>query len=181
MRREVKPSLASRLGGIALNIAAVGGVVCIALVILATVFHVTLVMFKTGSMTPTIPAGSVAVVREIPAADVSVGDIVTIARPGALPITHRVTSISPADGDNRSITMRGDANATEDPQPYLTSSVRLVVFSVPELARIIVWFSNPYVLGGITLAAAALVTWSFWAKDDRGRTSPRGTRVAVSR
>lgn len=43
-------------------IAAIGGVICIALVILAYAAGITLIMFKTGSMSPTIPAGSVAVV-----------------------------------------------------------------------------------------------------------------------
>ena len=169
--------MASRIGNVALTLAAAGGVVCIVLVILSAAFDITLVMFKTGSMTPTIPAGSVAIVREIPAADVKVGGITTISREGALPVTHRVTSVSTGDGALRSITMKGDANEAEDPVPYVVSSVRLVIFSVPALAHVIVWFSNPYVLGGITLAAAALVTWSFWAKDGKRSTSTGRTRA----
>ena len=50
-------------------------------------------MFKTGSMSPTITAGSVALVREIPASEINVGDVVTVDREDALPVTHRVTSI----------------------------------------------------------------------------------------
>jgi len=161
-----KVSAASRIGNVALTLAAAGGVVCIVLVILSVAFGITLVMFKTGSMTPTIPAGSVAIVREIPASEVKVGDIATISRVGALPVTHRVTSVSPAVGDERSITMKGDANEAEDPVPYVVSTVRLVIFSVPALATVLVWFSSPYVLGAITLAAAGLVTWAFWARDD---------------
>ena len=172
-----KVSAASRVGNVALTLAAAGGVVCIVLVILSAAFSITLVMFKTGSMSPTIPAGSVAIVREIPASEVKVGDIATISRVGALPVTHRVTSVSAADGENRSITMKGDANEAEDPVPYVTSSVRLVIFSVPALAHVLVWFSNPYVLGAITLSAAGLVTWAFWAKDGSKKT---GVDVAAA-
>ncbi len=45
-------------------------------------------------MEPTIPTGSLAVVHEIPASEIAVGDIVTVDRPGQLPITHRVTSVA---------------------------------------------------------------------------------------
>lgn len=51
-----------------LSIAALGGAVCIVLTVLAFTGGYSLIMFKTGSMSPTIPAGSVALVREIPRA-----------------------------------------------------------------------------------------------------------------
>lgn len=158
--------LASRVGNVLLWVASAGGVVCIALVLLSAVFHVSLIMFKTGSMSPTIPTGSLAVVREIPASDIRVGDVVTVDRPGALPVTHRVTSVS-GSGEARQITMRGDANPVEDPAPYDVTSVRLVVASVPQLASVVVWMSNPLVLGAIAIAAGLLVTWSFWPHDEK--------------
>jgi signal peptidase len=70
-------------------------------------------------------------------------------------------------GDVRTITMKGDANAEPDPAPYTVSQVRLVMGSVPGLARVIVWFANPLVLGALTIGAAALVTWAFWPRDAR--------------
>lgn len=151
------------LGQALLNVAALGGLVCIVLVILAFFFNITLIMFKTGSMSPTIPAGSLAVVREIPASDIRVGDVLTVNREGKLPVTHRVTSIS-GSGDARTITMKGDANDAEDPSPYTVTEARRVLLSVPELAKVVVWFSNPIVLGSITLAASVLVTWAFWPR-----------------
>lgn len=36
----------------------------------------------------------------------------------------------------------------------------------PGAAYVVVWLSNPYVLGSITLAAAALVLWAFWPRRD---------------
>ena len=170
MSNEAAPArrIGSVLGNGLLTALAIGGVICIVLVGLAFFFNVTLMMFKTGSMSPTIPAGSVALVREIPASEIQIGDVVTVARPNALPVTHRVTSVSPGPGsDERTITMRGDANAADDPAPYTVATVRIVMGSLPGLASVIVSFSNPMVLGVISLAVAGLVTWSFWPREPR--------------
>jgi signal peptidase len=147
-----------------LNLAAAGGLVCILLVVLALVFNVSLIMFKTGSMSPTIPTGSLAVVKQIPAADARVGDVVTVDRPGQLPITHRVVSVAAASGGARELVLKGDANDTIDPAPYTVTTVRTVLWSVPGLAYLIVWFGNPFVIGGLTLGVAALVTWVLWPR-----------------
>ncbi|WP_449408881.1 signal peptidase I [Microbacterium maritypicum] len=158
------------LGDALLWVAALGGVVCIVLVILAVTAHITLIMFSTGSMSPTIPAGSVAIVQRVPASDVQIGDVVTVDREGELPITHRITSI--ADGDapeQRVITMRGDANASDDPFPYSVTTVRIVLFSVPGIATVIAGMGNPLVLGGLTAAATTLVVWAFWPRSPRRR------------
>jgi signal peptidase len=155
-------------GEIVLTALAVGGIVCIVLVGLAFFFNVTLIMFKTGSMGPTIPAGSVAMVREIPASEIKIGDVVTVDRADALPVTHRVTSVNAGpSAHERTITMRGDANETDDPVPYDVAAVRIVMGSLPGLATVIVWFSNPFVLGAITLGASSLVTWAFWPREPR--------------
>lgn len=157
------------LGDLLLWIAAAAGVVCIVLVILAYAAGITLIMFKTGSMSPTITAGSVAVVQRIPAADIAVGDVVTVDRAGDLPVTHRVTSVTAgATADERVITMRGDANASDDPFPYTVQSARVVLFAIPGIATVIVAMGSPYVLGGLTLGATALVIWAFWPRSPRG-------------
>ncbi|GAA1315486.1 hypothetical protein GCM10020360_17920 [Nonlabens tegetincola] len=166
-----------------LNLAAIGGLACIVLVVLSLAFHISLIMFKTGSMSPTIPAGSLAVVRTIPASEIRVGDVLTVDRPGMLPVTHRVTSVE-GSGESRTITMRGDANDAEDPAPYEVTDARRVLGSVPHLARVVVWFSNPWVLGAMTLGAATLVTWAFWPREPRDREPsqprrPKHERVAA--
>lgn len=163
--RQVKPRPGAWLVDGLLWLGALGGVACIVLVILAYTMNITLIMFSTGSMAPTIPAGSVAVVQRVPASDVAIGDIVTVDREGQLPVTHRVTGISPGESqDARVITMRGDANEREDPHPYNVESVRTVLWSVPGVAHVITWFGNPFVLGGITVAASLLVGWAFWPR-----------------
>lgn len=156
---------AKAVADVLLWIAAIGGVICIVLVILAYTAGITLIMFKTGSMSPTIPAGSVAVVQRIPASEIEIGDVITVDRAGDLPVTHRVTSIGDGSSEaERVITMKGDANAVEDPAPYTVTSGRIVLFSVPGIATVIVGMGNPFVLGGITIAAAVLVVWAFWPR-----------------
>lgn len=177
--RETRPAPSRRarmpvskiLGEVLLWLAAVFGVICLVLVILAYTMSITLIMFRTGSMSPTIPAGSVAVVQRIPASEISVGDVVTVDREGQLPVTHRVTSVAAGDGaESRTITMKGDANQTEDPSPYVVESVRIVRFSIPGLAPVIVSLGHPFVLGGITLAASVLVAWAFWPRSPKRET-----------
>ena len=163
----------ARAGDAALSVAAVLGAVCIVLAIAAAVFDVRIVMFRTGSMSPTIPAGSAAIVHGVPAADVAIGDVVTVDRPGELPVTHRVVGIArvPGDEDARLITMRGDANPVDDPNPYEVSKVRKVLFAVPGIAPALASLGNPWVLGTLTVAASTLIVVVFWPRrrdDDPG-------------
>ncbi|MGO4681096.1 signal peptidase I [Microbacterium sp. 2MCAF23] len=174
--RKPRASVRGVLSEILLWVVALAGLICIVLVILAFTAHITLIMFRTGSMAPTIPTGSVAIVQQIPASEVHVGDVVTVDRPGELPVTHRVRAV--ADGSKhgeRLLTLRGDANAQDDVAPYPVSTVRIVRFAIPGLAPVIVAFGNPFVLGGITIGVAVLVVWAFWP---RGRGSGRGPEEA---
>ena len=161
-------SVAGHFREMLLNVAAAGGAVCIIAVICALLFDISLILFKTGSMAPGIPAGSLAVVREIPAAEINTGDVVTVDRPGKLPITHRVQTLEPAEGTTRMITMKGDANREADPAPYMVDRVRLVLWSAPGLAYPLAAAANPLVLGGTTIAVSALVTWVLWPRRKTG-------------
>lgn len=150
---------------ILLAVAAFGGAVCLVFALLAFTGGYSLMMFKTGSMAPAIPAGSVALVQRIPASEIAVGDVVTVDRAGTLPITHRVTSVDEgATADERVITMRGDANAVDDPAPYTLDEARIVRAAVPSLAPVIALLGDPWVLGSLTLATAFLVGWAFWPR-----------------
>ncbi|MFT4213607.1 MAG: signal peptidase I [Microbacterium sp.] len=171
-----RPGIGRAAGDVLLWLAAAAGSVCIVLVVLAYVFDITLIMFRTGSMSPTIPAGSVALVQRVEASAVEVGDVVTVDRAGQLPVTHRVRTVEPGETeDERVLTLRGDANEQDDPYPYTVTSVRRVLFSIPGAAGVIVAFANPFVLGGVTVAAAVLVGWAFWPGD------PLGTRAEPDR
>lgn len=167
---EAGPSGWSRAESIArnvlLDVAAVLGAICIVLVVLAFAFQITLIMFKTGSMSPDIPTGSLAVVKQIPASAAHVGDVVTVDRAGELPITHRVLSTRPGSGGATVLVLKGDANAAADPEPYVVHSVRLVIWSAPGLAYFVVWLGNPFVLGTLTVLIAGLVVWALWPRSE---------------
>src|SRR5690606_10838715 len=157
-RTRPRRRLLSRVGSLLLTLLSALGLVCIALVVLGLVMNVSLVMFSTGSMAPTIPAGSVALVREVPASEIEVGDVVTVDRDGRLPVTHRVTEILAVDGSSVTFTMQGDANEQEDAEPYTAERVRLVLGSVPGVARAVASLQSRVVLGLLTLGVAPLGT-----------------------
>src|SRR5689334_10827494 len=104
-------SVTAVAGDVLLTLAAIAGAACILLVVAAVLFDVGIVLFRTGSMSPTIPVGSAALVREVPVRELHVGDVVTVDRPGRLPVTHRIVAIDDAGaGGARRLTLRGDAN-----------------------------------------------------------------------
>ena len=80
--------------------------------------------------------------------------------------------------------LKGDANASADPAVYEVTTVRKVLWHVPGLARVIVYFSNPLVLGAITLTMAALVVAVFWPRntdddDDADSADPKTEPIQV--
>lgn len=158
-------SVASRITDALLSVLALLGVVCIIATIAAFGLNISLIMFKTGSMSPTIPTGSLAVVRQIPASDIKVGDVTTVSRgEGQLPVTHRVIAATPVGGDTYSIEMKGDANDSPDAQPYEVTEVKKVLWHAPGLAYVVAAVSQPKYMAGITVAASFLVVWAFWPR-----------------
>lgn len=165
--------------GIVFVLAGIAGLLSILWLIASLTFGVSLIVFKTGSMAPTIPAGAMAVIRPIPAADIRVGDVVTVAVPGqALPVTHRVLSVTRGSTpDSRILVMKGDANLTQDQFPYTVTQADLVVLSVPELGRALTLLRMPLFIGATTLLVAVLVGWAFWpTRTSAHRASGRSRR-----
>lgn len=173
-RRRPVRKLFSWLGEALLTLLSIFGVICVGAVIAAYFFGINIMMFKTGSMSPGIPAGSVALVREIPAAEAEIGDVITVDRPGQLPITHRVISNEP-DPENsphgRIIEMKGDDNPLPDPFPFRVSEVKLLFWSQPEWGHLFVRLADPKTLGLVTILAGVIVTWAFWPRGGEGEES----------
>lgn len=98
---------------------------------------------RSGSMSPALQVGDLAIDRRASAASLRVGDIATYrAASGAL-VTHRIVALH-GTGAHRWFTFRGDANAAPDPQPVPAADVT---------GR--VWFTVPY-LGTVRERLAAL-------------------------
>lgn len=160
----------------------------------------TLLTFRTGSMSPTMPQGAVAVTVPVRASDLAVGDVVTVQRAGAsMPVTHRVVEIgevrppgaheadiraaAPGSGppdlaspDARQIVLRGDDNDAPDLLPYALTDARRVVFAIPGVGAALMTLQSPVGLGALTLLVGALVVWAFWpsraTEDDEGSATP---------
>jgi signal peptidase I len=70
---------------------------------------------RSGSMSPTIPTGSIVFYKKEAADKVKVGDIIVFQKPGDTneKVTHRVVKISNS-ATGRYYTTKGDANGAED-------------------------------------------------------------------
>ncbi len=154
-------------------LAGLSGAIAI-VVTISPFFGWTVVRLASGSMAPSLPTDSLLVTHTVSAASVSVGQIVMVQRPGALPITHRVVSNAPAVGALRTLTLKGDANATTDATPYAVRTVGLVVGGIPWGGEIVAFLRSPIGLGLLTVLATMVVLWAWWpAAGAKGRVRAR--------
>lgn len=152
----------ARVRSLILTLAALVGALCILVFGVSLVFELKPQIVVSGSMEPTISTGSLLMAKEMSPADIEVGDIVTLERPndGGL-VTHRVTSVEQQQS-NWEITMRGDANAADDPQPYTVRTVGKIVVTVPGLGYLAGLFRTPFGIAGIAVVGVAVVATFLW-------------------
>lgn len=96
-------------------IAAVIAVALLAVTVGPRVFPYQALVVRSGSMSPTIPTGSIVFYHKESADKVKVGDIIVFQRPGdsSEKVTHRVYKISTGPS-GRYFTTKGDANGAPD-------------------------------------------------------------------
>jgi signal peptidase len=115
------------------------------------------------SMEPTIPIGAAVVIEPVSAAQLKVGDVVTIrVSPKPSVFTHRIVRLLSLEGQPY-IETKGDANATPDPATAPASAiVGRVGWSIPLAGYLLALLSLPmgivFVIGlGVTLALVAVL------------------------
>jgi signal peptidase len=111
----------------------------------------------TGSMTPEIPVGSLAIVRPVDPGMLEVGDVATYQKDktGDTFVTHRVVDIDTSTRPTTYI-FKGDANRGPDLEPIVPDRiVGEVWFHVPYLGTIRDGLKGP---GGLTLVAILLLS-----------------------
>lgn len=148
MRARVTRGLTAG-GSLLLTAAAVLGTLCLVVTVLAPMVGVRPLIFLSGSMSPTIPAGSLALARTVPAEEIEVNDIVTVARDDSY-MTHRVVDVTHAPG-KATLLLRGDGNTAVDATLYEVTSAPRTEFWVPGVGSVVAWFSRApgvYVLAG---------------------------------
>jgi signal peptidase len=104
---------ATLAGSVAVGVAAL---LVLGLVVGPRVLPYRAYAIESGSMRPTLPVGSTAVLRPVEASRLHVGDIITFSRPGAANgdlVTHRIVRIDRRDGHTMFVT-KGDANGVAD-------------------------------------------------------------------
>ena len=110
----------------------------------------------TGSMTPTIPLGSVVLVVPTPIDQVAVGDVITYAIPvdDHRIVTHRVVEVLEAGV----VRTRGDANDADDPwvAKLRGSTAWTVRGHVPRAGYLIQAMRQPVLRVGSVLAGTLL-------------------------
>jgi signal peptidase len=142
---------------LALNVGAIAGTICIVATVLSLMFGVKPLVFRSGSMSPAISTGSLALAQRVSVDEVKVGDVVSVTNPQGTRITHRVFRIQQMDGQTL-LTLKGDANAQPDLLPYPVTKVDRVFAHVGFLGYLVAWLSSGIAIfvGGI-LAGALLM------------------------
>ncbi|AUS30938.1 hypothetical protein C1M55_07335 [Rhodococcus qingshengii] len=152
-KKHAKASMPNRVREVLLSLGALAGLVSIIIFIAGLAFGITPLIFRSGSMSPTIDTGALAFARTVPASEVLVGDIVSVSDSQGTRTTHRVESID-QQGNNLAVAqLRGDANPIADPDPYVITEADRVFFSINRLGYVAVWLSGP---SGLVLGAIAV-------------------------
>lgn len=162
----------SRWGNVALNVGALAGVICMILAAASMMFGITPLIFRSGSMAPEISTGSLALARTVDASEVRTGDVIAVTDSGGTSITHRVVSVSEAEGDAVSVVMKGDANPVADPSPYLITDAQRVCVHAPALGYVAGWMSGKPVIFLAGLLSGVLLMLAFGPARSRDHSSP---------
>lgn len=118
----------------------------------------------SGSMRPTVPEGSVVIVRDVEPDDLRIGDVITYQIRSGDPtlVTHRIVGIT-VGGDGPTFRTRGDANDAVDPNPVVAEQVKgKVWYHVPFVGRLTGRLDGSQRGLAVRLVATALVAWSAW-------------------
>ncbi|MCW2856064.1 MAG: signal peptidase [Marmoricola sp.] len=164
-----------------LTSAAVLGVLCILLTSVGLLFGIRPLLFRSGSMSPTIQTGDLSLSRTVAAADLRPGDVVSVLTADGQRVTHRVVSSTYVGGATRELTLKGDANKAPDTQVYDVTSAQRVIFTVPKAGYVVNWFSRmpgvlvlvAYVLGMLLLASGKRIHIGSAGPDARVPEQPR--------
>lgn len=109
---------------------------------------ISLQAVMSGSMEPTIPTGSLVIVKKTPLHKVSTGDIITFPQ-GPLLVTHRVINVEPDH-----VMTQGDNNNTADSEPVKKILGR-VILHLPKVGQ---WLVIGQTKRGFLAISSTLVT-----------------------
>jgi signal peptidase I len=144
---------------VVLTLGAVLGAVCILATAASAVLDVKPLVFRSGSMSPAISTGDLAVAREVDASQLERGDIVSVINAGGSRVTHRLVASTERDGATQ-LVLKGDANKTADAEVYTATRAQKVLFDVPKAGYVVNAAASPggvFVLGLYVAWMVALI------------------------
>jgi signal peptidase len=139
---------------------------------------------QTGSMRPTLPPGTLVVVRPVPIDEIGIGDVITYQLKPGRPevVTHRVVSVGDNAGHGRVVHTKGDANNAADASWVIAKQVRgRYWYAVPYVGRVTNILTNAQRQSALLVIVIGLLGYAglMFVQDmrDRRRSStetPRG-------
>ncbi len=154
-----------------LTLGAVLGVVCLVLTAAGFAFGVVPLIFRSGSMSPAIHTGDLAISRTVAASTLKPGDIVSVVNPGGNRVTHRLVNAA-RQGDARQLTLKGDANKKADTEIYTVAKAQRVLFTIPKAGYAVNAASSPVGVFILGLYVAVLLLTVFRRGTPKGPTGP---------
>jgi signal peptidase I len=191
---SVRRPLHVAVGRIASTIGVTLALVLALLILLPTLLGFHRYVIVSGSMEPTIPTGSVVYDKDVPVAELAVGDIITFVPPPEYeitrPVTHRIIEIKPAPKDQKEkasggLMFRTKGDANEDPDPWLVLLDRptqdRVEAHLPYVGYIYIWLSQRWVqllvIGLPALIVAFLIGRALWREAGYGVMDERAAKA----
>lgn len=168
--------LLKRIGDVFLTLAAVVGVLGLGLFVGIQTGHLQSLVVVSGSMIPTFEVGDGVVSRRVPASTLEVGDVVSVFTSDGVLVTHRVVGIEDGPGEARTLTLRGDNNPVDDPEPYVVEDALVPLVRVPGARDAIEVLRRPAVGIPLVVASCALVGFALMPSPARrpGQDGPGG-------
>ncbi|SDS29054.1 S24/S26 family peptidase [Microlunatus soli] len=164
---------------VALTLGAALGLLCLLGAVATPLFGIRLLVFQSGSMSPTIGTGGAAVTRTVPAGDLERGDIVSVTSSDGTRVTHRITDVT-HNGDRARLTLRGDANSGPDRERYTVTSADRVIWHADGLGYLLRTLASPYVIFVAGGAALGLLVLAFRRPSRQPHDNAANTTPAVA-
>ncbi len=142
-----------------LTFGALLGVLCIVATMTGVAFGAKPLVFRSGSMSPAIHTGDLAISRTVEARGLKVGDIVSVVNSEGNRVTHRLVNIA-RQGNARQLTLKGDANKVADADVYTVKKAERVLFDIPKAGYVVNAAASPggvFVLGAYVTVMLLLV------------------------
>jgi signal peptidase len=146
-----------------------------AVIVIPALFGGVPLTVLTGSMEPTLPPGTLVVVRPTPVQDIRVGNVLTYQIRSGEPavVSHRVLSRSVSTDGATTFITKGDNNDSPDANPVTPAQIKGTVwYSVPLLGYVNNAVNGPgrawltpgvaavlFVYSGYMIVGATLSTW----------------------